>query len=65
MRDHRGPRNLKETALKAMRVDVFTFDGRLDPKSFLDWVCGMDQYFDWYEIFPHRQVKFTKMKLVG
>lgn len=46
MRDHRGLRDLEEIALKAMRVEVSTFDGCLDPKSFLDWVHGMDQYFD-------------------
>lgn len=36
MRDHRGSRDLEETTLKTMRVKVFIFDGRLDPKSFLD-----------------------------
>lgn len=35
-RDHKGARDLKQIALKAMRVDVSTFDGRLDPKVFLD-----------------------------
>lgn len=64
MRDHRGSRDLEETVLKTMRVEVSTFDGRLDPKSFLDWVYRMDQYFDWYDITPHRQVIFAKMKLV-
>ena len=52
---HKDRRDLEETTLKAMRVEVSTFDGRLDPKCFLDWVRGMDQYFDWYDISPHRQ----------
>lgn len=65
MKDHRDPRDLDETTLKAMLVEVYTFDGHLDPKSFLDWVRGMDRYFDWYDISPHKQIRFAKMKLVG
>lgn len=42
-----------------------TFDGFLDPKCFMDWVRGIDQYFNWYDIFLHRQVNFAKMKPVG
>lgn len=36
MRDHKGSRDFEETSLKARWVEVSTFDGHLDPKSFLD-----------------------------
>lgn len=34
--DRRDPRDLEETALKSMRVEVPTFDKHLDPKYFLN-----------------------------
>lgn len=45
LRDHRDPRDLEEITLKSMRMEVSTFNGCLDP-NFLDWIRGMDQYFD-------------------
>lgn len=54
LRDRKDPRDLEETTLKSMRVEATTFDGRLDPKYFLDWIRGMDQYFDWYAISLYR-----------
>ncbi|PKA46485.1 hypothetical protein AXF42_Ash012618 [Apostasia shenzhenica] len=32
---------------RRVKVDPPTFDGRLDPKVFADWVIDMDQFFDW------------------
>lgn len=32
---------------------------------FIGWVQEMDQYFDWYDISPHRQVQFAMMELLG
>ena len=41
------------------------FDGRLDPKYYLDWVMSLECYFKWYEISQERRVCFAAMKLVG
>lgn len=41
-RDCRDPKDLEETALKSIRVEATVFDGRLDPKYFLEWIRVMD-----------------------
>lgn len=50
---------------RSMRVGVYTFDGQSNPGQFSDWVKEMNWDFDWYDISPHRQVKFINVKLVG
>jgi len=32
---------------------------------FPDWIVAMDDYFDWYEMFGIKRVRFAKMKLIG
>jgi len=54
-----------ERYLKSIKVDVWNFDGRLDPQYFLDWVMSLERYFKWYEMSQERRVCFTAMKLVG
>ncbi|GFS42491.1 hypothetical protein Acr_00g0080110 [Actinidia rufa] len=46
-------------------VEAPTFDGRLDPKAFTDWVREMDHFFEWYNLSNDRKVRFAKMKLIG
>ncbi|MGV8048466.1 hypothetical protein PJP07_30150, partial [Mycobacterium kansasii] len=48
-----------------MRVEAPSFDGRLDPTAFFDWVIDMDHSFEWYGMSKNRQMWFAKMKLVG
>ncbi|KAK8951463.1 hypothetical protein KSP39_PZI004161 [Platanthera zijinensis] len=50
---------------RRIRLDAPTFDGRLEPKAFSDWLLDMDHYFDWYDMSDERCVRFAKMKLVG
>ncbi|KAK8929046.1 hypothetical protein KSP39_PZI017906 [Platanthera zijinensis] len=50
---------------RRIHLDAPTFDGRLDPKAFSDWLLDMDRYFDWYDMSDDRCVRFAKMKLVG
>ena len=40
----------KERALRSIRLDAPSFDGRLDPKVYIDWEGEMDHYFEWYEM---------------
>lgn len=46
-------------------IEASDFDGRLDPKVFLDWVSNMDRYFEWHNMLEVRRVRFAKWKLVG
>ena len=36
--------------MKKVHVEVLDFDGRIDPKVFLDWLASLDRYFDWHGI---------------
>ncbi|GFY95604.1 hypothetical protein Acr_10g0009890 [Actinidia rufa] len=48
-----------------INVEAPTFDGRLDPKAFTDWIREMDHFFEWYNLSNDRKVRFAKMKLIG
>ena len=48
-----------------INVEAPTFDGRLDPKAFTDWIREMDHFFEWYNLSDDRKVRFAKMKLIG
>ncbi|KAK8963965.1 Exonuclease 1 [Platanthera guangdongensis] len=50
---------------RRIRLDAPSFDGRLDPKAFSDWLLDMDHYFEWYDMSDERCVRFAKMKLIG
>ena len=42
-----------------------TFDGHLSRKTFTDWVCEMDHFFEWYKLSDDRKVRIAKLKLAG
>ena len=42
-----------------------TFDGRPDPKVFIDWANEMDYFFDWHKLSDDRKVRFARLKLIG
>ncbi|GFY95386.1 hypothetical protein Acr_10g0007710 [Actinidia rufa] len=48
-----------------INVEAPTFDGRLDPKAFTDWIREMDHFFEWYNLSDDRKVQFAKMKLIS
>ncbi|GFS36269.1 hypothetical protein Acr_00g0045000 [Actinidia rufa] len=48
-----------------INVEALTFDGRLDPKVFTDWIHEMDHFFEWYNLSNDRKIRFAKMKLIG
>lgn len=50
--------------MKSIKLDIHTFDGRLEPKYFHDWLQNMDRYFTWYSLSEARKVKFAAMKLM-
>ncbi|GFZ06728.1 hypothetical protein Acr_18g0008980 [Actinidia rufa] len=48
-----------------INVEAPTFDGRLDPKAFTDWIREMDHFFEWHNLSDDRKVRFAKMKLIS
>lgn len=42
-----------------------TFDGRLDPWVFTNWLHDMDHFYQWYNLSDNRRVRFAKMKLTS
>ena len=39
-----------ERTMRNTRLEAPTFDGCRDPKVYLDWKKGMDQYFEWNDM---------------
>jgi len=50
---------------RRIRIDAPSYDGRLDPRAFSDWLQEMDHYFEWHGMSDERCVRFAKMKLQG
>ncbi|GFS36117.1 hypothetical protein Acr_00g0044170 [Actinidia rufa] len=40
-----------------INVEAPTFDGRLDPKVFIDWIREVDHFFEWYNLSDDRKVR--------
>ena len=54
-----------DAAKKGAKPEVTAFDGSLDPKRYMDWEAGLDEYFDWYKLPEDRRIQFAQMKLTG
>ena len=51
---------------RGAKLEVTAFDGSLDPKKYMDWEVGLDEYFDWYQLpESRRRIQFAQMKLTG
>jgi len=50
---------------RKVKVDVRSFDEKIDATTFSDWIVAMEDYFDWYEMSDIERVRFAKMKLIG
>ena len=65
-RDHdRQVRQPQRDITKKVKVSALEFDGRMDPNVFSDWLVGIEEYFDWYEMIDSEQIWFAKMKLTN
>jgi len=49
---------------RKVKLDVPSFDGKIDATPFSDWLVAMEEYFDWYEVSDTERLWFAKMKLV-
>jgi len=45
------------------RVDVPKFEGKLDPKEFLDWLSTIERVFEYKDVPEHKKVKLVTLKL--
>ena len=36
-----------DAAKRGAKPEVSVFDGSLDPKKYMDWEVGLDEYFEW------------------
>ena len=54
-----------EVAKRGAKSEVYSFDGSLDPKKYMDWEASLDEYFDWYHLPEGRRIQFAQMKLSG
>ena len=54
-----------DAAKRGAKPEVTAFDGSLDPKKYMDWETGLDEYFDWYQLPEGRRLQFAQMKLTG
>ena len=50
-------------AKRGAKPEVTAFEGSLDPKRYMDWEVGLDEYFDWYQLLEGRQIQFAQMNL--
>ena len=58
-------RNADEQAVKSVKIEAPTCDGRIDLRAYSDWESDMDHYFKWYDMSEERRIWFAKMKLVS
>ena len=54
-----------DAAKRGAKPEVMLFDGSLDPKKYMDWEVGLEEYFDWFHLPESRRVQFAQMKLAG
>ena len=54
-----------DVAKKGAKPEVTAFDGSLDPKRYMDWEVGLNEYFEWYQLSEGRRIQFAQMKLTG
>ncbi|KAF2310489.1 hypothetical protein GH714_012893 [Hevea brasiliensis] len=44
---------------------LLNMDGKLDTNAFIDWLDGIEEYYDFYHMFDLERVCFAKIKLTG
>ena len=52
-----------DAAKRGAKPEVTVFNGSLDPKKYMDWEVGLEEYFDWYQLPEDRRIQFSQMKL--
>jgi len=47
------------------KLEALTIDDLHDPWISYTWICDMDQFFKWHNLFDSKRVKFAKMMFIG
>jgi hypothetical protein len=47
------------------KMDILTYEGNMDAEELLDWIRGLDTYFDYEDIKEDKKVKHVVTKLKG
>ncbi len=63
--DDRDFPNHDEKLMGRVKIEAPTFDGRLNPKVFSDWMHEMDHFFKWYDFSEEKRARFAKMELIA
>ena len=45
---------------RKVKVDVPSFDGKIDATTYSYWLVVMEDYFDWWEMSDIERVRFAK-----
>jgi len=45
------------------RVDILEFEGKLDPKEYLDWLSTIERVFKYKDVPEDKKVKLMTLKL--
>ena len=43
-----------DVAKQGAKLEVTVFDGSLDPKKYMDWEVGLQEYFEWFQLPENR-----------
>ena len=63
IRPHHNHNDQDERIL--VKVKTPSFVGHLEPNEYLDLKADMNHYFEWYDMFEERKIRFAKIRLLG
>ena len=46
-----------DAAKRGAKPEVTVFNGSLDPKKYMDWEVGLEEYFDWFQLMKSRRIQ--------
>jgi len=58
--DHRNVHEEYSDITEKVKVDVPSFDEKIDATTFSNWLVAKEDYFDWHEMFDIERLRFAK-----
>ncbi|KAI0493337.1 hypothetical protein KFK09_027614 [Dendrobium nobile] len=65
IRNRRNPQYRRHSGEFKVKMDIPFFDGHLHIEDFLDWEKAVENFFDYLDIDPDKQVKYVACRLKG